>query len=105
MIKDLTLGQFFPANSIIHRFDPRLKIVFFMLILLAVLLFVSNFFSLVFALIFVVFLMLISKVPLSMYLKNLKVILPILIFTLLMALFYLIFGLLSLQPVELRVLY
>ena len=88
MIKDLTLGQFFPANSIIHRFDPRLKIVFFMLILLAVLLFVSNFFSLVFALIFVVFLMLISKVPLSMYLKSLKVILPILIFTMLLNLLY-----------------
>ena len=27
MLKDITLGQFFPGNSIIHRMDPRLKLV------------------------------------------------------------------------------
>ena len=27
MIKDITLGQYFPGNSILHRLDPRMKIV------------------------------------------------------------------------------
>ena len=27
MIKDITLGQFFPGNSILHRIDPRMKII------------------------------------------------------------------------------
>ena len=27
MLKDITLGQFFPGNSIVHRTDPRVKIV------------------------------------------------------------------------------
>ena len=88
MIKDLTLGQFFPADSVIHKFDPRLKIVLFIVILLAILFFVGNFYSLAFVSIFVILLMLLSKVPFSMYIKNLKVILPILIFTMLLNLFY-----------------
>ena len=27
MLKDITIGQFFPGNSIIHRLDSRFKIV------------------------------------------------------------------------------
>ena len=27
MIKDITLGQFFPGNSVIHRLDPRINII------------------------------------------------------------------------------
>ena len=27
MIKDITLGQYFPGNSIVHRLDPRYKII------------------------------------------------------------------------------
>ena len=27
MLKDITLGQFFPGNSAVHRLDPRVKIV------------------------------------------------------------------------------
>ena len=27
MLKDITLGQFFPGNSVIHRLDPRTKLV------------------------------------------------------------------------------
>lgn len=88
MLKDLTLGQFFPSDSFIHKFDPRLKIVLFITILLAILFFVGNFYSLAFVSVFVAFLMIISKVPLSMYVKNLKVILPILIFTMLLNLLY-----------------
>ncbi len=36
MIKDITLGQFFPGNSVIHKLDPRMKlilVVFYIVIL------------------------------------------------------------------------
>ena len=40
MIKDITLGQFFPGNSVIHRLDPRMKIILVMLYV--IMLFVVN---------------------------------------------------------------
>ena len=36
MISDITLGQFFPGNSIIHRLDPRTKIILTVLFIVAV---------------------------------------------------------------------
>ena len=87
MIKDLTIGQFYPANSLIHKIDPRFKIV----LLIAILVFIfiaDNFLALGLTVAFVLAVMIITKVPISMYLKNLKIILPILIFTMLLNLFY-----------------
>ncbi len=36
MLSDMTLGQFFPGNSLIHRFDPRLKIISIVLYIVAI---------------------------------------------------------------------
>ena len=45
MISDITLGQYFPAKSVLHRADPRMKIC--LTIFVIVLIFTSqNFFSL-----------------------------------------------------------
>ena len=36
MIRDMTLGQYFPGNSVIHKLDPRMKlilVVFYIVIL------------------------------------------------------------------------
>lgn len=87
MIKDFTFGQYYPANSLIHKIDERIKIIV-MIMLLVFVFCAKNFFSLMFLLLFIFALMIISKVPLSVYLKNLKLILPILIFTMLINLFY-----------------
>ena len=27
MLKDITLGQYFPVESVLHRMDPRFKII------------------------------------------------------------------------------
>ncbi len=27
MLKDMTLGQYFPGNSILHKIDPRMKLI------------------------------------------------------------------------------
>ena len=87
MLKDITFGQYYSANSVIHRADPRMKIV--LLIALIVFIFLSkNMFALLFSFLFVLAVLLISKVPLKIYLKNLKAILPILIFTSIINMFY-----------------
>ena len=36
MISDITLGQFFPGDSVIHRLDPRTKILFAVFFIVAV---------------------------------------------------------------------
>ena len=87
MLKDITFGQYYRASSIIHRLDPRLKIV--LTIAQIVFVFVANnviSLSLLFA--FFVLQVLLSSVPVKMYLKNLKAVIPILIFTLVFNLFY-----------------
>ena len=35
MLKDITLGQFFPDNSVIHRLDPRTKLLFLVIYIVA----------------------------------------------------------------------
>ena len=87
MIKDITFGQYFIADSLIHRLDPRLKII--QMILLVIMLFVCDGFvslSLFGAFIFII--LFASKVPLKTYFKNVKVIIPIIIFTGLLNLIY-----------------
>lgn len=87
MLKDITFGQYFDSKSIIHRIDPRVKMV--LMILFIVFIFVSqNFFALLFASVCVFSVIFASKVPLKMYLKNMKAILPVLIFTAVINLFY-----------------
>ena len=80
MIKDITFGQYFPGNSPIHKMDPRAKIL--LLICFIVFIFVaSNFFSLGLMFLLTLALMIISKVPFTMFLKNIKAILLIIILT------------------------
>ncbi len=87
MLNDLTIGQYYPSNSVIHRIDPRLKIVL-LLITLVFIFIAGNFVSLGIVTLFTVFIVILSGVPVSMYLKNLKIIIPILLFTMLLNLFY-----------------
>ncbi|MEE0945482.1 MAG: energy-coupling factor transporter transmembrane protein EcfT [Acutalibacteraceae bacterium] len=80
MISDITFGQYFPCNSVIHKADPRIKLLLLIFIILFVFLSTTPI-SMALSIIFVVLLMIASKIPLKLYLKNLKAILPILIFT------------------------
>ena len=87
VIKDFTLGQFYPSNSFVHKLDPRIKII--ILLLLMVFVFCAqNFISLIFLFFIIFFAMVFTKVPLGLYFKNLKLILPILLFTMVINLFY-----------------
>ncbi len=80
MLKDITLGQFFPIDSVVHRMDPRFKIVGTMLFI--IMLFVgSSFWSLLLGAVFVLLAQQLSRIPFRMIWKSVKPIIPILAFT------------------------
>ncbi len=86
MIRDITIGQYYPANSLIHRLDPRVKIVCTLLFLIS--LFVQNsFLGYGIATIFLVAVVKISRVPFKFIVKGLKAIIILLMFTVVMNLF------------------
>ena len=87
MLKDITIGQHFPGNSPVHRLDPRIKIL--VTIAYVVFLFIStNVAGLVLsgALIFILYG--VAKIPLKLLKKSLKPILPIILFTVILNLFF-----------------
>lgn len=91
MIKNFTLGQYFPSGSVIHKMDPRFKLIEIILSIILVFL-APDFLGLGVLSLFLLTVMLISKVPVSMYLKNLKPLIIILIFTSLLNIFYVAEG-------------
>lgn len=86
MLKNITIGQYFPGNSAVHRLDPRMKIVLTIVLLVDV--FLSNGF-LGFLLIFgfVLAIARSTKIGLKFIVKGLKPILFIVIFTFILNLF------------------
>ena len=87
MLRDITIGQHFPGNSILHRCDPRLKIV--MTIAYIVVLFVaSNPLGILLSLALLALLYSLARIPYRLILKSLKPIVPIVIFTAVLNLFF-----------------
>ena len=80
MLKDITLGQFFPGKSVVHKLDPRTKLV--MLIVYIVALFVAkSWISYGVMLVFLSTCIAISKIPVKNILRGMKPLVMILIFT------------------------
>lgn len=87
MIRDIALGQYIPGDSVVHRMDPRVKIV--LIFLFIVFLFVAqNFVSLLLLVVSVAVTMLFSGISLRHYLRSVKAILFIVLFTSVLNLFY-----------------
>ncbi len=86
MISDITLGQFFPGRSPIHRLDPRTKILLTVLFIVAVF-FANNPVTFGMLLLSVIALMLISRISPKIVLKGIKPIIFIIIFTALINIF------------------
>ena len=87
VLKDITIGQYYPGKSLIHRMDPRMKIVitFAYIIMLFV---AKNAWSFLVGIGFLVIAYAISGVPWKMALKGLKPIIPIVIFTTILNMFF-----------------
>lgn len=87
MLSDITIGQFFPGNSIIHKMDARVKII--LLTAIIVLIFVTyNFAALAIAALSVLAVVLITRVPFKLYVKGMKAIIFIVLFTSILNLLY-----------------
>jgi len=76
MIRDITIGQYYPVDSKLHRLDPRTKIVCTLLYLISLFLF-QNIYGYLLATVFLVSVICISKVPFKFIVKGLK---PIIMF-------------------------
>ena len=80
MLKDVTLGQFFPGKSILHRLDPRIKIISVILFIAAVFT-ASSAVSYAFLVLLVAAMVIVSGINASTVLKSIKPLLIIIIFT------------------------
>ena len=87
MLKDITLGQYFPGQSVIHRLDPRTKLI--MLVVYIVALFLAeSWVSYGLMLVFLVTVIWLSTIPLKSILRGMKPLVMILIFTGVLNLFF-----------------
>ena len=87
MLKDITLGQFFPGDSFVHRLDPRTKLI--MVILYIVALFVAaNWISYLVVFIFLAVSIKISTISLKTITRGMKPVLMIVVFTGILNLFF-----------------
>ncbi|WP_294497077.1 energy-coupling factor transporter transmembrane protein EcfT [uncultured Gemmiger sp.] len=80
MLRDITIGQHFPGDSIVHNCDPRLKLVAtigYVVVLYAC----GNAVGVALSILLLLALYAIAKVPVKLILKSLKPIVPIIAFT------------------------
>lgn len=88
MLRDITIGQHFPGNSILHRCDPRLKLVG-TIAYIVVLFVAANPVGIALSIALLALLYSVAKIPFRMILKSLKPIVPVIIFTAVLNLFFL----------------
>ncbi len=87
MLKDITIGQYFPGNSPVHRLDPRMKLVF--TVVYVVMLFVAtNPYALAVGIAFLLIVYPVSRIPGRMVRKSIKPIVPIILLTGILNMFF-----------------
>ena len=87
MLKDITIGQFFPGNSVIHRMDPRMKLIL-TIVYIVIIFLCKNFWSLGLVVLALVIIVALSKIPVKVILKSIKPIAIIITFTAVLNMFY-----------------
>ena len=96
MLNDITIGQYFPGNSLIHRLDPRMKLTLTMLFI--VLVFIPrNWIALGCAVLALAVAVGLSRLPVKLLWRSLKPILLIVAFTSVLQIFYVTGGIVLLQ--------
>lgn len=86
MIKDITMGQYYPTDSLIHRLDPRTKLIF-TLVYIIFLFVANNVWGYVIALSSLGLIMILSRIPFGTIIKGLKAIILIILLTVVLNLF------------------
>ena len=86
MIRDITLGQYYPGASVIHRLDARTKIIATLVYIISLFV-VNNFFGFIIAGAWLAVIILISKVPVRFIFKGLMPVFVIIVFTFVLNIF------------------
>ena len=87
MLKDITLGQYFPGNSVVHLLDPRTKLVFLVAYIVALFAAV-NWVSYGLVFLFLTAVIAASRIPLKSIISGMKPLAMILVFTGILNLFF-----------------
>lgn len=87
MFNNVSIGQYFPTDSFIHRLDPRVKLIFVFVFMIAIF-FVNSYSMLALVGVTLITLIFISKVPIKIVLKGLKPMRIIIIMTLVFNVFF-----------------
>lgn len=87
MLKDITIGQYFPGNSIIHRIDARFKIIITTLFIIMIFS-ADTAYSLSIGVVFMVIAYLLTKLSPKLMLKSLRPVVPVLAFTAILNIFF-----------------
>jgi len=87
VLKNITMGQYYPVDSVVHRLDPRMKLILAILFIVAVFM-AHSFVGYLLLLAFLVFACKMSNVPFRLLLKGLRPLRMIIIITFLLNLFF-----------------
>ncbi len=87
MIKDITIGQYIYKDSVVHKLDPRTKILASMFFMFGIFL-INNISEYIFVLILSALTIIMSQIPVMKILKGLKPILPLMMITVIMNMFF-----------------
>ncbi|MEA4831032.1 MAG: energy-coupling factor transporter transmembrane component T [Oscillospiraceae bacterium] len=87
MLNDITLGQFFPGDSVLHKIDPRMKIILMLLFITSVF-FANNYYSFALLVAGALIIAAVSQLSVMMLLKGLKPIIFIAVFTAVINIFW-----------------
>ena len=87
MLKDMTLGQFLPGDTLLHKTDPRMKLIITVFFIVSVFL-ARSLYALLAMLAFAILLVFMSKISLKTIFKGLKPIIFIVIFTSVVSIFW-----------------
>lgn len=86
-MKDVTFGQYYPAESFVHKCDPRMKIIFLIAYIVAIFV-ATNFYGLAVCFLGLVITVVFSKVPFKSVLRSVKGVLFLLVFTAVLNVFF-----------------
>lgn len=86
MLRDITLGQYYQTESVIHRLDPRVKLVTTVCFIISLFL-VKGFIGFIFAALFLLIIIKLSRVPFKFMLRGMKAIIFLLLFAVIFNLF------------------
>lgn len=86
MIRDITIGQYYPADSLLHKLDPRVKLFGTMIFLISIFLF-RGIYGFALITVFLISVIKLSKVPFGYMVKGLRAIVVLMVFTALFSLF------------------